>query len=77
MLKQTDVSEVHISSIIRAEISVYFEQTTQRYPRRQPRETDILQYTPCLIECREGVVNTPASYSGGFGFKSRPGDRLL
>jgi hypothetical protein len=28
-------------------------------------------------ECRCRVVKTPASYSGGPGFKSRPGDRLF
>jgi hypothetical protein len=29
-----------------------------------------------LTERRDRVVNTPASYSGGPGFKSLPGDRL-
>jgi hypothetical protein len=29
-----------------------------------------------ITEPRGRVINTPASYSGGPGFKSRPGDRL-
>jgi hypothetical protein len=29
-----------------------------------------------IIERRSRVVSTPASYSGGPEFKSRPGDRL-
>jgi hypothetical protein len=29
-----------------------------------------------VTERRDRVVNTPALYSGGHGFKSRPGDRL-
>jgi hypothetical protein len=28
-------------------------------------------------DCRSQVVSILASYSGGSGFKSRPGDRLL
>jgi hypothetical protein len=43
-----------------------------------------LSPAPALIPCffkthterRGGKFNTPASYSGGPGFKSRPGDRL-
>jgi hypothetical protein len=30
----------------------------------------------CITERHGRVVNNPASYSGGPGFKSRPGDRL-
>jgi hypothetical protein len=30
----------------------------------------------CGIKIRGPVVNTPASYSGGPGFISRPGDQL-
>jgi hypothetical protein len=37
------------------------------------KHTDVIS----LINCRGGVVNTPASYSGGPGFKSRPTDRLF
>jgi hypothetical protein len=33
-------------------------------------------YPSRKTECRNLVVNSPASYSGGPGFNSRPGDRL-
>jgi hypothetical protein len=51
------------------------------------RQDTVLQYRQSLMsktkqtkiyktECRDRVVNTPASYSCGRWFKSGPGDRL-
>jgi hypothetical protein len=53
-----------------------FKKKYESWPTLRLLQRDILLIDNTIAECRGRVVSTPASYSGGPVFKSRPGHRL-